>query len=395
MKPKIIYLSYLPLIQKREDDFYMNDLIQAGTFVEYWDLTKIFFPNIKFTYEVERNYIKRFHNYAEFENTILEQDIRKCFFIILMGFHARTIKLYRMLTKYNCYLIFFARTGIPVFSINESLLRKVVTNYRNYLKIDKIKRKFFHEIAKISKQIGLIKNYDLVFTAGTIDELRYNHTSTVVPVNHFDYDNYLCLKADYDHIVTYEYCVFLDDNLAYDTDFKILNIESVEPIPYFKSLCTFFDSLEKKFNLKVVIAAHPKAEYQGTEFGNREIIKGKTNELVKDSHFTIAHYSTSISYAILYKKPIVFIYTNEMKALFYFKTINGFAHLLNANIFNIDSRSLEHNVNGIKIKNIDDSKYENYKYKYLTSKLLENELSYSVFLQNMNKLINVRKIISI
>ena len=54
--------------------------------------------------------------------------------------------------------------------------------------------------------------------------------------------------------------------ISVEIDALILNIKSVEPISYFKSLCVFFDSLEKKFNLKVVIAAHPKAEYQGTEF---------------------------------------------------------------------------------------------------------------------------------
>lgn len=387
MKPKVIYLSYLPLIQKRENDFYMNELIQAGISVEYWDLTKIFFPDVQFTGEVERNYIKRFRNYAEFEDTILAQDIRKCFFIVIITFSGMVIKLHRMLTKYNCYLISFARTGIPVFSTNESLLRKIVKNYRNYLRIDKI-NKIFNEIAKISQQMGLIKNYDLVFAAGSVDELRYNHTSSVVPVNHFDFDNYLSIKYSRNRILPYEYCVFLDDNLVYDTDFMILNIKTIKPNLYFKSLCNYFDLLEKVYNLKVVIAAHPKAKYQGSEFGNREIIKGKTNELVKNCHFTIAHYSTSISFAILYKKPIIFIYTNEMKVLSYFKVINGFAHLLGSNIFNIDSRSLEHNLNGIKINNIDDSKYENYKYKYLTSKLSENESSCNVFLQNMNKLTN-------
>lgn len=388
MNPKIIYLCYLPLLQKREEDHYLNELIQAGISIEYWDLSNIFFPDIDFVWEVKGDYIKKIHDYTELEEMILAQDIKKCFFIVMITFSGKVIKLHRILTKYKCYLIFFARSGLPAFSANESLLRKVVKNSRNYLRIDKLKQKYLTEIAMIYKRIGLIKNYDLVFAAGSVEESRYNGISKIIPINHFDYDNYLGLKDNPEQIINNEYCVFLDDNLVYDTDFKINNIKTIKPIPYFKSLCNFFDWVEKKYNLKVVIAAHPKAEYQGNEFGDRLIINDKTNELVKNCHFTIAHYSTSISYAILYNKPIIFIHTKEMKDMFYFQTIKYFANVLNANIYNINENPSEHNINEIKISNIDYSKYEDYKYKYLTSKLSENELSCNVFLQLMNKLIN-------
>lgn len=378
MKPKIIYLCYLPLIQKREHDFYMNELIQAGIFVEYWDLTKIFFPNVKFTVEVERNYIKRFHNYAEFEDTILAQDIRKCFFIVMINFNGMVIKLYRILSKYNCYLIFFARSGLPSFSANESLLLKVVRNYRNYLRIDKIKQIFFNVIAKISQQMGLIKNYDLVFAAGSVEESRHRGLSKVIPINHFDYDNYLCVKNNPNRIINTDYCVFLDDNLVYDTDFKILNIKTVEPTSYFTSMRTFFDRVEKYFNLKVVIAAHPKAQYQGSEFGNREILKGKTNELVKDCHFAVAHYSTSVSYPVIFKKPIIFIYTSDMKQKSYFlKEIINFAKVLNQPLLNIDSV----HTGEFALKEVDIDKYEEYKFKHITSLKSESECSRDIFLK--------------
>lgn len=385
---KIIYIFYLPLTEKYERDFYLQNLLDMNYSVEYWDLTEIFFPGIEFVGAVERNYIKKIQNYSELEEMISAQDFKKSFYVISM--HVRWVvnKVYRILTKYNCYLIFFARGGLPTFGDNDLSLRRVVNNLRNYLRTDRIKQKMLYEIPIIYKKIGVIKNYDLVFTAGSVEESRYNGISKIIPINHFDYDNYLGFRDNPARIINNEYCVFLDDNLVYDTDYKILNIKTIEPTSYFTSLRTFFDHLKKKINLDVVIAAHPKTKYQGTEFGNREIIKGKTNELVKYCRFAIAHYSTSVSYAILYKKPIVFIYTNEMKDLLYFKSIAGFAQLLNANICNIDSRTLKYDINWTNIYSIDDSKYEDYKYKYLTSKPTENELSCNVFLQSMNKLIN-------
>ena len=42
----------------------------------------------------------------------------------------------------------------------------------------------------------------------------------------------------------------------------------------------YFDYLEEKYGMPVVIAAHPKSDYSGGEFGNRSIIKYKTDDLV-------------------------------------------------------------------------------------------------------------------
>lgn len=377
MKPKVIYLCYSPLIQKREIDFYMNDLILQGFTVEYWDLTKMFFPNVKFVGEVERSYIRKFRNYKELNDALLAQNTKNCFFVSMITFEGTVVKLHRILTKYKCYLIFFARRGLPAFSENESSLRKVIDNHRNYLRIDRIKVKLWSEIGKIYKQIGLVKNYDLVFAAGTDEESRHRGLSKVIPFNHSDYDNYLCIKNNPKRIIKTDYCVFLDDNLVYDTDFKMFNIKVIEATSYFTSMRAFFDRIEKYFNLKVVIAAHPKADYKENEFGNREILKGKTNELVKDCHFAIAHYSTSISYPVLFKKPLIFIYTLEMKKMFYFKTISNFATLLNQPLFNIDLTG----TGEFPLKKVDIDKYEEYKLKYITSLKSESECSRNIFLK--------------
>lgn len=388
MKPKIIYLNYFPLVQRIEDIFFIDQLRQERFFIEYWDLSNIFFPNINFAWELERDYVKKVRDYAEFEEMILAQDMKRCLFIVCITFNGLTIKLQRILTTNNCYLIFLARIGLPTFSRHDSLLKKVIKNYRNYLRFGKIKEKILNLIEQIYNKIGLIKNYDLVLAAGLIQKSKYNGISNVIPINFYDYDNYLCVKDDTYCIITYEYCVFLDDNLVYDIDFIAFNIKTVTATLYFKSLCAFFDSLEKLFNLKVVVAAHPKVEYQGNEFGNRDIIKGKTNELVKDCNFTITSHSASTSFAILYKKPIVFIYTNELKDLVCCQTIKQFAYILDASIFNIDTIQSEDDLLQAQISNVNSTKYEDFKYKYLTSKSTENKLSCNILLEFLNQLIN-------
>lgn len=368
-------------MEKREKDFFIKEADDAGFSVEYWDLTKIYFPDEAFVGEVERRYVRKIENYAELKKMLSAQDIKRCFFVVMVTLDGRVIKLHRLLTKNNCYLIFFARTGLPLDYTNESLLKKLLKYYRKYLNIDKIKQTYLYQLAKFYQRTGLIKNYDFVFAAGVADASQYNGRSRVVALNHPDYDNYLGVKNKADRIIKSEYCVFLDDNLVYDTDYKIFNMQ-IEPASYFKSLCSFFDRLEKRHHLKVVIAAHYKAEYQGPEFGDREIIKGKTNELAKDCRFAIAHYSTSISFAVLYEKPLLFIYTSEMKEMFYFQVIKQFASVLGGTILNIDDI---HGNEGLHINPPNRLQYNDYKYKHLTSRSTENKLSAGVFIQYMNE----------
>lgn len=377
MISKVIYLCYVPLIHKREKDFYMDALIHAGISIEYWDLTNIFFPNIEYVLQIEREYVRKIKDYKELDKLMALQDNKHCIFVVMIVPNGMVIKLHRMLTKYDCCLIYFARSGIPSLLRNDSLLSKVVNNYRNYLRIEKITKILLNEGAKILNKYGLIKNYDVVFAAGSVEVSRYDKTSKVIHVNHFDYDNYLQSRNDNSRIIKDKYCVFLDDNIVYDTDYEMFNMQ-INSIPYFKSLCTFFDYLEDKYNSKVIVAAHPKAEYQGNEFGDRRIMKDKTNELVKDCHFTIAHYSTSIAFAVLYEKPLLIAYTKEMAKRSYFNLILKIADVLGVDAYDIDKLN---NNEWIDIKEPDLSKYNNYKYSYLTSQISQGKLTKDIFVE--------------
>ena len=64
---------------------------------------------------------------------------------------------------------------------------------------------------------------------------------------------------------------------------------------------SFFNMIENN-GLKVIIAAHPKSDYKINPFEGREIYKYKTNELVKNSTFTMAHMSSSINFSVLHNK---------------------------------------------------------------------------------------------
>ena len=51
-------------------------------------------------------------------------------------------------------------------------------------------------------------------------------------------------------------------------------------------------------------------------FGGRELLQGETARLVNDSSLVIAHYSYAVNFAVLYRKPLIFLTTDELKASF-------------------------------------------------------------------------------
>ena len=70
--------------------------------------------------------------------------------------------------------------------------------------------------------------------------------------------------------------------------------------------------MEKDYGCEVIIAAHPKSNYQDGTFGNRRIIYGKTPELIKNAKLVIHQCSTTFFLAVLFKKDFLNIYTKEM-----------------------------------------------------------------------------------
>lgn len=82
---------------------------------------------------------------------------------------------------------------------------------------------------------------------------------------------------------------------------------------YFQSLRTLFDRIETETGLRVVIAAHPNStlSYDQGEFGAREIVRGRSIEMVAASQMVVYHNSALIGAAVALNKPILMITSRE------------------------------------------------------------------------------------
>ena len=141
----------------------------------------------------------------------------------------------------------------------------------------------------------------------------------------FDYDTYLEFeknnsKTHKNNIKRKISAVFIDQNLADNTDFLITKHKTVKREIYYNELKLFFNSLNSnKWNIK--IALHPKNEMKNIQkyFFEYKMIYNSTIREVKNSDIIFCHYSTALNFAYLFNKPIIVIYTNEMKDNHYFQ----------------------------------------------------------------------------
>ena len=91
---------------------------------------------------------------------------------------------------------------------------------------------------------------------------------------------------------------------------------------------------------------------------------GNTEELVKNSSLVLLHASTAVSYAILFKKPTIFLTSYNLRKSWMGPRINNLAKVVNGQIINMDN-DLNKPLDLQNLLKIDESKYKNYLDQYL------------------------------
>lgn len=388
---KIVFISYLPLTKKTEKDYYLDSLIIRNAEVEFWDLSSFYFSEIKLLDTIDPEYVKKFSVLTAVESQLIKADIEKTVFVVLPSLDGSVIDLFMLLTKYKCELLHITRGMLPLhFKTHQRIMKALKSISFSWLK----KRLSYSKAVSLKKK-GIIKKYDAVFSAGQMGVFTLGagadlelKTSTIININSFDYDLSLAERNNEPLIKGQRYCVFLDEYLPFHPDFKMSGIKTINPEKYYNSLNRFFDVIESLHNIKVIIAAHPKAEnyVKVNPFNERSIYYYQTHLLVRDSEFVLAHMSTAVGYAVIYHKPIIFLFSNDIKKIsrnHCFPIIKHFAKTLDSVIVNIDNYVSNQN---LQIPGINNIVFDDYKYKYLTSIESEGKRSADIFYDYVSKL---------
>lgn len=355
---RLIIVEHEPLTKIAVKNFYIEELQRDGLDIEYWDVSKIVHGEMRIAEELNEPYLKKIMTIDKFRELVSVYSGESVFLVeVFETWNARNIfKILNDFEVTSLRIDTYATAVVPLELKQKLLYLRSISYLKKVVKNRLLNRKLeqFYNSNKIFK-------YNILFTSANIPP---SNNMEVVRINSVDYEKYI-EDRDADNLLPGEkYCVFLDEYMPFHPDtLYIFKVKSVDPEKYFTLMNRLFDHIEQTMKIKVVIAGHPKSNYNSDVFKGRRILKYKTSQLVKFSEFVIVHTSLSLHHAILNYKPIVFTAFKELKK----RSIRGFAIISYRAAFLNRPINMLDNFNSLSILPVDKDRYDAYKYQFLTS----------------------------
>ena len=144
--------------------------------------------------------------------------------------------------------------------------------------------------------------------------------------------------------------------------------------------------MKENIGIKIIIAGHHASKYERFPkyFNGREVIYGKTGDLIKHCEFAITRGSTAINFAVIYNKPIIFYTTKECELYQDIKDgILSFSSCFNKKPANIDKINADFNWDNLL--SVEKHLYDNYMNNYIKLPNTEERNSWYIFKRHLLK----------
>lgn len=306
-------------------------------------------------------------------------------FVGLFSFNA--IRLFNILKKNGTQIVVVDSGPFPSpgpTKSTQSFVQKIRVIVKNKL----FQRFIYARLLRFYQFISEDMTPEIALVSGKswMNNTRFNKAKTIIPAHSFDYETYLKINALSSNEVK-PYAVYLDENIGFHEDNKEMNLSSpVSGMNFLMQMETLFLHIEKQTGLEIKIAAYPSTDiiiYKQV-FKNRDIIYHQTAALIKEAKLVFAHASTAISFAVLWRKPVLFIVNSQLKASWYYADIQSARELLNAMEINIDlSEQISDGVDSWQ--DLDRQAYENYQNRYIKSEDSLDEFLWTILSNHIYK----------
>ena len=387
---KIHLVTDCPFEFRDYDRFGIECLIGQGFKYHVWDLSPILAPS-RFQGVQSAGRIHQFPGYhplfekAETLSTLKAFAARDVV-ISIVGARSASFPYLRALSQSSAKLV-----GLRLGMIPKSHVTKTKTKQKRSFKslLSAIKGRINSITGRITSR-G-IRPPDLFLIAGTVahNELKTHSPSNLISTISFDYQTYLSeLSSPSPAVFDPGFILYLDEYTPFHPDWAHVGIPpSCTADELYPRLRRFFDELEYVTGKKIVIAAHPRSEYAANTpyFGGRPLFKGMTPALIRDCEFVLAHGSTSVSYAVLFQKPILFI-TSRIFSPYEQFSINTMAESLSKSPFHFDSPASL--INLVAALEMNKAAYANYRESYLKAPKTREEkiwVAFGSYLKNLEQ----------
>lgn len=346
MNKEICFIFTTPVLSSYAKRYGIDYFEARGWKTLIWDISPIVHP---IAYQViKSDLLSKSRVTLITSKSLFKQNIKKIservFFILTEDFNYSTFFIYKNFGKKHHYgYMNRMDTNMEVDSTSVNRLKDLLLN----MSMQRIKNSI---LVRIPRWMLAIKMADFVILGGKANSQEYlslcciGKNTDIKYIHSLDYEKYLEVNKRDERVINEKYCVFLDQYLAYHPDIMELGIQ-IDAKSYYRNLENFFCYIEQTMKVKVIIAAHPRSDYEEHKevFNNYLIIKNLTCELVKNAEFVLSQHSTAVSYAVLYGKPIIFLEeTEHSKIILCKRVLDKYAEFLSAPKVNIsDNKYLE------------------------------------------------------
>lgn len=336
---KVVIMIASPLTKRWHTSFCMDEL--ANIFdLEYWNLSGLATPTYEAREEdiISRSYSKRISSRRELRRNLRQLPADT---VVLSHIHPNehNYKLHKLISSYQKNRVFVDFWGDYKPGYDDMGFVECPNDVYNRQKrsiVKRLKRKYYRNNYVLSSIVNFIRMHNTarfsewrkkencrlsyeVYNHYTISTTQGSHYQINLP----DYETYLNIeKSQQPPLVEKDYILWVDSYFPFhpvlssinpEVDFKGLSNA------YFEVMNSFFEKVEKAFNVEVVIAAHPVSNYSCNPFNGRKVFVNKTAQLVKYSKAVMLHQSYSVFFEILWNKPTCFLYNSYTNMSEYFK----------------------------------------------------------------------------
>lgn len=353
----ICFYNETPLWKRDQDRFGFDVFLNKGFEVKYLDMTRLLNPGYLSGYAPKHLSshpgIARVSTWEQV-GRFVEQH-RDAFAIPLVAFQKLTAPLYELFATNGVDYAQYGSAPLPSWDLHAASLstrisRKLRNQYLNPLL--KVSTRHFRRfldgntVATLgsafedNREIYSASRYCLRTGQRSICKCpRHDGRTKELYLHWLDYDLYL-EHRDCANQPTTPYAVFLDEYFPFHPDYLTASENELEldAINYYEGLHRFFRKIEITTGMPVVIAAHPRARYDEHPdfFRGRDVKQFQTAELVAHCNLVLEQESRSINFPVMFRKPIVFLTSNDLLNTRYGPLIENFARYFGKNTFNVD-----------------------------------------------------------
>lgn len=359
----LVLLLHEPYTRRHRELFGIDALRSRGFNVAVWDVSAYVFPRLRLVDTLDHEaYVVRLTTVDAFAERLRQTDVAHTVFIVECVLNWRTRHIHRLMAEACC-----RRVRIDLFANN-------VIPEPMSLRIRRLLSPVGPDVVRGKMARALMRVYCAAHHIGPLE--RYFSSSALSArtdaINHPDYEVY---RDELSRPTTARalaglpdegYIVFCDNYFPLHPDYAIYHHRRRMPAAaaYRRSMCRLFDRLERMTGLPVVVAAHPKSDYRGDEFGEgRRIVKYRTGPLVVHAYAVVLHASNAVSFAALADRRTLFVTTSGFDSLMRLRVrLRALATLLGKPVIDVDHDDLSH----LDLSVIDDHLRRDYIRTYLT-----------------------------